>query len=263
VPDWLQYILFLGFACLMFLLRLDARRFGAAEWDAEEGDRRLWLSRLTWYGAGLALGLLIFALHPAPVSELNLVFAPNQGEALLLGLIYAAAGIVAAFLLAYARQGRLSFPAPSRYPAGMLYAVGTANYDEFLFRGVLLGLLLGLDLPAPLAVGAAALIYVGAIRAGGGRRGLLWSLVDLAIGIVGGTLVIMTAGIGAAFMGHAATRFALFMTMGRSAGAEAPVVVTARVVGTGDTGAWIIPPRTDARGGRDDGRGRSGPVRPA
>ncbi len=33
MPDVLQYFLFIGFAGLMFLLRLDARRFGAAEWD--------------------------------------------------------------------------------------------------------------------------------------------------------------------------------------------------------------------------------------
>ncbi len=66
MPDFLQYFLFVGFAGLMFLLRLDARRFGAAEWDTEDGDRRLWLSRLTWYAAGLALGL--HGLRPASLA---------------------------------------------------------------------------------------------------------------------------------------------------------------------------------------------------
>lgn len=263
MPDWLQYILFLGFAGLMFVMRLDARRFGAAEWDTEESARRLWLPRLTWYAAGLALGLMVFALHPSPVSQLNLVFAPDQGEALMLGLIYAAAGIAAAFMLAILSHGRLSFPAPSRYPGGVLYAAGTAFYDELLFRGVLLGLLLGLDLPDPLAVGTAALIYVGAIRAGTGGRGLLALLVDLAIGVVGGVLVLMTAGIGAAFMGHAATRFAMFVTMGYPVWGEAIPVPLPSGGGTGDSGAWIIPPRHDAGRRPDDRRGRSGPVRPA
>ena len=47
MPEFLQYILFVGFAALMFLLRLDARRFSAAEWDTEDGDWRVWLARLT------------------------------------------------------------------------------------------------------------------------------------------------------------------------------------------------------------------------
>ncbi len=263
MPDFLQYILFVGFAGLMFLLRLDTRRFGAAEWDTGEGDRNRWLSRLTWYAAGLGLGLVIFALHPSPVSDLNLVFAPDQGQALLLGLVYAAGGIAAAFGLAILSHGRISFPHPSRYPGGLLAAVGTAFYDEFLFRGVLLGLLLNLDLPDPLAVGSAALIAAGAIRASTGGHGLLALLVALVMGLVGGTLVLMTAGIAAAFMGHAATRFALFMTMGYPEPADTmPVLPPER--GTGDSGAWIIPPRSYPRG-RDEERwrGGSGPVRPA
>lgn len=263
MPDFLQYFLFLGFAGLMFLLRLDTRRFGAAEWDTEDGDRRLWLPRLTWYAAGVALALMVFALHPAPVAELNLVFAPDQGEALLLGLVYAAAGIAGAFIVALLGQGRISFPAPSRYPGGVLYAVGTANFDEFLFRGVLLGLLLRLELPEPLAVFGGALIYAGAVRASTGGRGSLAVLVAFVVGLVGGALVLLTAGIGAAFMGHAATRFALFMTMGSSVRAEGASVLTP-TGGTGDSGAWRIPPRSDRGRASEDGwrRGGSGPVRP-
>jgi len=263
MPDFLQYFLFVGFAGLMFLLRLDARRFGAAEWDTEDGDRRLWLSRLTWYAAGPALGLMVFALHPSPVADLNLVFAPDQGQALLLGLVYAAGGIAAAFGLALLSHGRLSFPHPSRYPGGVLCAVGTAFYDEFLFRGVLLGLLLSLDLPDPVAVVGAALIYAGAIRASSAGRGPLALLVALVVGLVGGLLVLMTAGIAAAFMGHAVTRFAMFMTMGYPERVEAgPSPAPAR--GTADTGAWVIPARGDRRGADERGwRGRGGPVRPA
>jgi hypothetical protein len=261
MPDFLQYFLFVGFAGLMFLLRLDTRRFGAAEWDTEDGDRRVWLSRLTWYAAGLALGLMVFALHPAPVADLNLVFAPDQGQALLLGLVYAAGGIAAAFGLALLTHGRLSFPQPSRYPGGIVYAVGTAFYDEFLFRGVLLGLLLSLDLPDALAVVGAALIYGGAIRASSADRGLVALTVAVVVGLVGGLLVLMTAGIAAAFMGHAVTRFALFMTMGHPGPIEVrPGLPT--VGGTADSGAWVIPARDDRRGA-DGWRGRGGPVRPA
>ena len=49
--------------------------------------------------------------------------------------------------LAILRNGRISFPAPSRYPGGVLTAVGTSFVDEWLFRGVFLGLLLTLNLP--------------------------------------------------------------------------------------------------------------------
>jgi len=266
MPESIQFSLFVGFAGLMFILRLDARRFGAAEWDTQEGGWSAWLPRVTWYGAGLALGLMVFALHPSPVADLNLVFAPDRGGALVLGLVYAAGGVAAAFALALLTIQRISFPVPRRYPGGALYAVGTAFYDEFLFRGVILGLLLSLGLPDWMAVGGAAFIYSGAVSASAGGRGLLGLLVPLVIGLVGGTLVVMTGGIAAAFLGHAATRFALFLTMGPVESAL-PVAVPyagSRGGATADSQAWIIPARRSPPGrDRDDGRGGMGPFRPA
>ncbi len=263
IPEFAQYLLFVGFAGLMMLLRLDARRFSAAEWDTQDGEWRVWLPRLSWYGAGLALALLIFALHPSPVSELNLSLAPDRGEAMLLGLVYGGAGIAAAFALAVVRNGTISFPRPSRYPGGVLTAVGTAFYDEFLFRGVILGLLLTLDMPDWLAVLGAAFIYAGAIRAGTGSRGVWMMAAWLAIAVVGGFLVLLTAGIAAAFVGHAITRFAMFMTMGQPERAAVEQVHTPRG-GSGDGGAYVIPPRGYPRGSDEgDGRGGVGPVRPA
>lgn len=263
MPEFIQFFLFVGFAGLMFVLRLDARRFGAAEWDTADGEWRAWLPRLTWYAAGLALGLLVFALHPQPVSELNLSLAPDRGEALFWGLLYGAGGVVAAFALAIIRNGRVSFSRPGRYPGGVVSAVGTAFFDEFLFRGVLLGLLLTLDLPGWLAVIGAGVIYAGAVRASTGGRGLLMLVVWLAIGLVGGALVLATLGIAAAFFGHAITRFALFLTMGEPERVRKPQLVQ-RPVGTADQDAFVIPPRDRSRGGDDDdGRGGFGPVRPA
>jgi len=263
MPEFVQYLLFVGFAALMFLLRLDARRFSAAEWDTEDGPWRVWLPRLSWYGAGLALGLLIFALHPAPIADLNLDLAPDRGEALMFGLAYGGAGIVGAFVLAIVRHGRISFPTPGRYPGGVLSSVGTAFFDEFLFRGVLLGLLLTLDLPDWLAIIGAAFIYAGAIRASTGSRGMVMLIAWLAIGLIGGALVLATAGIAAAFVGHSITRFALFMTMGQPEQA-AVAEVAPQAAGSGDAGAYVIPPRTHPRGSdQDGGRGGPGPVRPA
>jgi Type II CAAX prenyl endopeptidase Rce1-like len=263
IPEFAQYLLFVGFAALMLLLRLDAKRFSAAEWDTQDGEWRVWMPRISWYGAGLALALLVFALHPSPVADLNLSLAPDRGEAMLLGLVYGGVGIVAAFVLAIVRNGAISFPRPARYPGGVLTAVGTAFYDEFLFRGVILGLLLSLDLPDWLAVVGGAFIYAGAIRAGTGSRGILMLGAWLAIGVVGGFLVVTTAGIAAAFVGHAITRFALFMTMGQPERA-AVEQVRAPTGGTGDAGAYVIPPRSYPRA-RDegDGRGGTGPIRPA
>ncbi len=247
IPEPLQYLLFVGFAALMFLLRLDARRFSAAEWDTEDGAWRVWLPRLSWYAAGVALGLIIFALHPSPVSELNLTLAPDRGEAMLLGMVYGGAGVVGAFVLAVLINGRLDFPRPGRYPGGVVFAIGTAFFDEFLFRGVLLGLLLVLGLPEWLAVGSAAFIYAGAVRAVTGSRGLPLLLNWMIIGVIGGVLVLLTGGIAAAFVGHAITRFAFFMTMGspRRAAVEQ---VQPRYRGTGDGGAYIIGPHDPRRG---------------
>jgi hypothetical protein len=265
VPEVLQYCLFIGFAGLMFVLRLDARRFGAAEWDTADGGPSVWLSRITWYAAGLALGLIVFALHPAPASDLNLAFAPDRGEALFLGLAYGALATAAAFVIAVLVNGRVVFPDPARYPGGILAAVGTAFFDEFLFRGVLLGVLLSLGAPDWLAVGAAAALYAGAVRASAGGRGWLTSVIALAIGIAGGVLVLMTAGIAAALMGHAIARFAGFMTLGHPPSREPMPLLppNASTGATGDSRAWLIPPRTVPRASdRRDGSG-SGPVRPA
>lgn len=261
MPDFIQFFLFVGFTALMFLLRLDARRFGAAEWDTEEGDWRTWMARITWYAAGLALGLLVFALHPNPVSELNLSLAPDRGEAILYGILYGAAGVAAAFVLAIVRNGSVAFPRAGRYPGGVLAAIGTAFFDEFLFRGVLLGLILSIDLPAWLAVGLAAAIYAGAIRASTAGQGMLMLVVAFAIGIVGGVLVLATAGIAAAFFGHAITRFALFMTMGRPD--EDPAVMVDPEPSPPALNPFVIPPR-DWPPGRDDDdrRGGYGPGRP-
>jgi len=239
MPDFIQFFLFVGFVGLMFILRLDARRFGTAEWDTQAGPLSAWLARVTWYAAGLALAMLAFALHPAPVSELHLVLAPDRGEALFVGILYGAGGTAVAFVIAFLQAGGLQLPHPGRYPGGILSSVGTAFFDEFLFRGVLLGVLLSLGLPDWVAVIFAAAVYAGAVRASAGGRGLLLLLVSLGIGLAGGLVVLMTAGIAAAFVGHAITRFAFFMTMGDRVPAAAPMPSE-----SGETvRTFVIPPR--------------------
>ena len=257
----LQLILFIGFAGLMLILRLDARRFGAAEWDDQTGGWRAASSRLTWYAAGLALGLFVFALHPQPVAELNLSLAPDRGEALLWGVLYGVGGIAVAFALAFVRFGGLHLPRPGRYPGGIVTAIGTAFFDEFLFRGVVLGLLLSLGLPDMIGVVAAAVIYAGSVRAVAGSQGLLMVFVALGIGLVGGFLVVTTLGIAAALVGHAITRFALFLTMDPTSLQPKPVVAKSTAASVNPQ-PYIIPARRPlGSAGEDDGRGGSGPVR--
>jgi hypothetical protein len=242
LPEFVQLFLFIGIVGMMLLLRLDARRFSAAEWDTQDGEWRVWMGRLTWYAAGVAMALLIFALHPSPVADLNLVLSVDRAEAMVYGLLFGGAGIVAAFIVAILVHGRISFPAPVRIPGGVLTAVGTAFFDEWLFRGVVLGLLLWLDLPDWLAVVSAAFIYAFAVRAGTGSRGIVMLGLWLAIGLVAGALVITTAGIAAGFVGHAITRFALFMVMGPPERAAMEQVQQAKG-GSGDHDAFVIPPR--------------------
>jgi hypothetical protein len=257
MPDYIEYFLFLGFTGLMFLLRLDTRRFGAAEWDTESGGWREWAPRLSWYVGGIALALLIFALHPSPVSDLNLSFVPDRGGAIFVGLFYGICGALFAFGIAWVRGSRLRFPSTDRYPGGVLSSVGTAFYDEFLFRGVILGLLLGLGLPDWVAVGAAAILYAGAVRASTTGRGVLDTAVALVIGLASGLVVLLTAGIAAAIVGDAITRFALFLAVGH----PRPDTLQGTL---SEAELYVIPPRSGPPDvGGDDGRGGLGPVRPA
>jgi hypothetical protein len=257
VPDYIQYFLFLGFTALMLVLRLDTRRFGAAEWDTEQGGWRAWAPRLTWYIGGIALALLIFALHPSPVSDLNLSFVPDRPAALFVGLFYGICGSLFAFGIAWVRGGRLRFPNTDRYPGGVVGSLGIAFYDEFLFRGVILGVLISLGLTDWAGVVIAALLYAIVVWASTTGRGLLDTAVALVIGLASGLVVLVTFGIAGAIVGHAITRFALFLALGH------PQPVTLRSTLT-DAELYVIPPRGRPPDmGDDDGRGGFGPVRPA
>lgn len=254
MPDFIQYFLFLGFTGLMFVLRLDARRFGAAEWDTEQGSWRVWAPRLSWYVAGLALALLIFALHPSPVSELNLTFAPDRATALFLGLVYGLGGTAIAFGIAWVRGGRLRFPSPERYPGGVLSSIGTAFFDEFLFRGVILGLLLGFGIADWVGVVAAAVLYAATVRASSAGRGLLDTGIALIMGLASGLVVLLTMGIAGAMVGHAITRFALFLALGH----PRPTLRAAD-----ESRLYLVPPSGWAPStDEEDGGGGFGPVRP-
>lgn len=224
MEETLQTLILLAFVGLLLLLRLDTRRFGAAEHDDEEepGGLGRWLRRLSWYGFGIALVVLIYRLHPLPISELHLQMGAEREEALLAGLALGAIGVLIALIYAYWRLGRMALPPVRRYPAGLLNAIGTAFIDEAAFRGILLGLILMMEWPVELAIAFQAVLYGLVTRLAARDRPLGMLVLSLAIGFVGGWVTLQTAGIGAAFLGHAMTRFALFVTTGRAGHVRSP-----------------------------------------
>jgi hypothetical protein len=94
--------------------------------------------------------------------------------------------------------------------------VATAFIDEAAFRGALFGLLILAGANPTLANIAQALIYTLTTRlAAPGRDRYLLGLT-LGIGLIGGWLTAVTGGIAAAFVGHAITRFAVFLCTGHT-----------------------------------------------
>ena len=215
--ETLEALIFYGFVGLLILLRFDAQRFGAAEYDDEDATGwRDWLRRLSYYGFALLLLVVIYAMHPLPLSVLRLQAGTDLGLTLAVGFALAAIGVLLAVAYAWVRYRDVRLPPMRRYPAGLFTSVATALVDEAVFRGVLLGLLLINNFPTDLAVGFQAVLYVIATRLAGGRQSIGVVLIFLLVAVVGGGVTIATGGIGAAVLGHALTRFALFVVTGHA-----------------------------------------------
>jgi len=222
VEAQLRELVALGLAGLLCLLRLEAATFGAAEYDepAADGRRSTVRLRIEWYLLGFALIAAVLFIHPAPAQDLGLGLG-NRAGALLGGLGLGAIGTAQAMLFAYVRYTRLRMPPLWSYPGAILNAIGTAFIDEATFRGAVLGLLLLVGIDPALAILAQAFLYVLATRTGApGRSRYVFGLA-LFVGIAGGWLTVLTGGIGAAFLGHAVTRIAVFVCTGH-AGQPAP-----------------------------------------
>jgi hypothetical protein len=214
----LESLILLAVVGLLVVLRFDARRFGAAEYDDEEaiGGWRTWLRRLSWYASALLLILVVYFLYPQPLSVLHLQVGEPRQTALILGLGLGSMGIAYALAYGWLRFQELRLPPARRYPAGLLNAVATAFIDETVFRGILLGLLVASNWPVNHAIAFQAVLYGLSTRLAGRGRPLGMLLLSLAIGVIGGFLTLQTLGIGAAFLGHALTRLAIFVAMGHA-----------------------------------------------
>ena len=206
-----------GLLLLLVLLRLDAERFGTAEYyeTTRDGERPRIRRRLAWYGLGAALVVAIAYIHPTPQGHLFLGTGDRLG-AVTGGLIFAGLGVAQALAFATLRYQRIRFPDIASYPGALLNSTATAFIDEATFRGALFGTMIVLGLEANLANVIQTLIYVLATRLGAPGRDRYLLVLTLAIAFIGGWLTAVTGGIAAAFLGHAATRFAVFLATGHT-----------------------------------------------
>lgn len=232
----LRELVALGIGLLLILLRLDAERFGAAEYDepirlppgrrgaaaaaawgagGEFVRNPAFRRRAAWYLLGIGLVGLAFLAHPSAHDDLHLASGDRAG-AVLGGLAFGAIGASQAVGYAWLRYRRLRLPTPEAYPGAVVNALGTAIVDEAAFRGILLGFLLLAGVDPVLANVVQTIVYALATRLGAAGRSRYMLLLAIAIGLVGGWLTLVTGGIGAAIIAHAITRVALFVTTGHA-----------------------------------------------
>jgi hypothetical protein len=207
----------IGLTFLLIMLRLDAEKFGAAEYyeATRDGEQPRVRRRLAWYGLGFLIAVAILFIHPSPQADLFLG-SGNRLGAVIGGILYGLLGIAVAVGIATYRYHRIRFPDTWSYPGALLNSTATAFIDEAAFRGALFGLLLVAGVNPTLANFTQAIIYTLTTRLGAPGRDRYLLLVTLGMGLIGGWLTVVTGGIAAAFLGHAITRFAFFLCTGHT-----------------------------------------------
>jgi hypothetical protein len=216
MEDTLRILVALGLSLLLVLLRLDAGRFGAAEYDEPvRGHRQPLLRRLSWYVLGVGGVLAIAFIHPTSAADLGLTLG-DRGSAIAVGLLLGLAGVGQAVGMAMYRYRHLRLPEVGLYPSALANEVLTAFIDEATFRGALFGFMLWAGAEPNLALLAQAFAYTLATRLGAPGRDPYMFVLSLAVGLLGGWATLLTGGIGASFLGHAITRVAVFLTTGHT-----------------------------------------------
>jgi len=217
VEETLRVLMALAIAVFLVILRFEAEKFGAAEYDepTRDGHRASFLRRLSWILLGFALVGVLLVVHPNAAADLGIALG-NRGEAILLGFGFGALGTLQAAAYAYYRYGKIRLPPAWTYPGAALNGIGTAFLDEATFRGAVLGLLLLVGINPVTAVVMQAFLYTLATRTGAPGRGRYMFLLTLIGGLVAGWLTVATGYIGAAFLTHAITRIAVFVCTGHA-----------------------------------------------
>jgi hypothetical protein len=207
----------LAFTLLLVVLRFQAALFGVAEYadGGPDGQATRLRRRLSWYLIGLGIILAIVVVDPTVGLDL-FVGLGDRGGAVLLGIAFGVAGTALAIGVAWLRYRHLRLPPVSSYPVALLNALGTAFIDEVTFRGAVLGFLVLVGLNGWLAIVIQALIYGLATRLGAPGRDRSIFVLALVLAVATGWATIVTGGIGAAFIGHAIARFAMFLTTGHA-----------------------------------------------
>lgn len=220
MEEQLRTLVAFGLTLLLVMLRVEAERFGAAEYDEPvAGHPRSVVRRLAWYVIGLSGVAAILFVHPAPARDLYIT--GGGGGGVVLGFVLAAIGAGLAVGLAWLRYHHVRLPNLAQYPGALVNEVATALFDEAVFRGALLGFLIIAGLDPTLALLAQAATYTLATRLGAPGRDRSMFLLSLFIGLVAGWATLLTGGIAAAVLGHGVTRVAVFLTTGH-AGQPAP-----------------------------------------
>ena len=216
----LRTLVAFGLTLLLVMLRFEAERFGAAEYDEPVGGRPPSLvRRAQWYSIGLVGVIGIWVIHPSPSGDLFLAGGGTGG--VLLGLVLAAIGAGTAIGIAWWRYHYVRLPDFGAYPGALVNEIATAVVDEAVFRGALFGFFIVAGMDHGLALVGQALIYTLATRLGAPGRDRSMFVLALVIGLVAGWATLTTGGIAAALLGHGVTRVAVFLTTGH-AGQPAP-----------------------------------------
>ena len=211
----LRVLVGLGLTLLLVMLRVEAERFGAAEYDEPvRGRRPSIIRRLAWYILGVGGVLALLFVHPSPEFDLHLTVGERSG--ILLAFLIAGLGVGQAVALAYLHYRRLRLPDIASYPGALANEILTAFIDEAVFRGAVLGYFLWVGADANMAILGQTVIYALSTRLGAPGRDRYMLVLALLIGLVGGWATLETGGIGAAFLGHAITRVAVFLTTGHA-----------------------------------------------
>jgi hypothetical protein len=211
----LRILVGLGLTLLLVMLRLEAERFGAAEYDEPvRGRRPSILRRITWYILGVGGVILLLFVHPTAEHSLYLQVGDRSG--IILALIIGGIGVGQAVALAYLHYHRLRFPDVASYPGALANEILTAFIDEATFRGAVLGYFIAAGANPSLAILGQAVVYSLATRLGAPGRDKYMLALSLLVGLVCGWATLLTGGIGAAFFGHAITRVAVFLTTGHA-----------------------------------------------
>lgn len=215
--DPLRVLIAVGLAMLLAMLRLDAERFGTAEYyeSTGSGERPRTRRRFGWYALGIGIAVALLYVHPSPQAELFLGSGDRLG-AVLGGLAYGGLGIAQAAAFATVRYHRIRLPDTWSYPGALLNSTATALIDEVTFRGAIFGLLLSVGVEATSANLIQTLLYALTTRLGAPKRDRYLLVLTLGMGFIGGWLTAATGGIAAAFLGHAITRFAVFLCTGHT-----------------------------------------------